>query len=212
MGPTIDFTPRGIAPLGAAADPTVLEVQTLLKQLGYDPGPLDGIWGTKTKSAVAAVWMAVGRSESPPTEPSAGLLNDLRALVQRQALSTPPPVSLVEATKPPAWKTPLFIGLAAAVGSAALYLLFRESRAAAPVGDVDEGKADASKTEEKPKKARTKKKPSELTVEHDDTPKTLLEKCPRDGVPPLSAFESGTPLETSSAPPTLHADSPAQVE
>lgn len=31
---------------------TVLEIQTLLAQLGYRPGPLDGVWGRQTASAV----------------------------------------------------------------------------------------------------------------------------------------------------------------
>jgi peptidoglycan hydrolase-like protein with peptidoglycan-binding domain len=33
---------------------SVLEVQQALKKAGFDPGPLDGIWGKKTAGAVAA--------------------------------------------------------------------------------------------------------------------------------------------------------------
>ncbi len=32
----------------------VMEVQALLKKMGYDPGPADGVFGTRTQSAVAA--------------------------------------------------------------------------------------------------------------------------------------------------------------
>ena len=33
-------------------DPAVRDLQEALKALGYDPGPVDGIFGTKTESAV----------------------------------------------------------------------------------------------------------------------------------------------------------------
>ncbi len=34
--------------------PEVMEIQALLKKIGYDPGPIDGIYGQKTKEAVEA--------------------------------------------------------------------------------------------------------------------------------------------------------------
>jgi ankyrin repeat protein len=34
------------------SDPTIYQVQKKLKELGYDPGPPDGIWGKKTISAI----------------------------------------------------------------------------------------------------------------------------------------------------------------
>ena len=33
-------------------DPAVKDLQEALKALGYDPGPVDGIFGAKTESAV----------------------------------------------------------------------------------------------------------------------------------------------------------------
>lgn len=39
----------------------VYEVQTLLKQLGYDPGTVDGIYGRKTRAAIEAFEKAIGR-------------------------------------------------------------------------------------------------------------------------------------------------------
>ncbi len=33
--------------------PQVMEIQALLKKIGYDPGPIDGIYGNQTKTAVA---------------------------------------------------------------------------------------------------------------------------------------------------------------
>lgn len=41
--------PPDIAP---AYDPIVYQIQRKLKDLGYNPGPLDGIWGQKTEEAV----------------------------------------------------------------------------------------------------------------------------------------------------------------
>ena len=35
-----------------SSDPAVRDLQEALKALGYDPGPIDGIFGTKTESAV----------------------------------------------------------------------------------------------------------------------------------------------------------------
>jgi len=38
--------------IAAAYDQTVYQIQIKLKDLGYNPGPLDGIWGQKTEEAV----------------------------------------------------------------------------------------------------------------------------------------------------------------
>jgi uncharacterized protein (TIGR02594 family) len=39
---------------GTDMDAQLYEIQKRLKELGHDPGPLDGIWGTKTGDAIAA--------------------------------------------------------------------------------------------------------------------------------------------------------------
>lgn len=69
-------------------NPNVLKVQTRLKQLGYDPGPLDGIRGTKTINAIrqfqrnhgltvdglvgSITFAALFPDESTPVAPSKG--------------------------------------------------------------------------------------------------------------------------------------------
>jgi len=44
----------------AAADNIIKEMQTLLAGVGYDPGPIDGHYGPKTKEAAKAFKQAVG--------------------------------------------------------------------------------------------------------------------------------------------------------
>lgn len=196
-----NFAPSSIAPVGAVSDQRIMEAQQLLKQLGYDPGTIDGVWGPRTQSALAALWMAVGKSEAPPTEVSDGLLNDLRALVSRQSMSLAPQQSLVETTKPPFWKGPLFIGLATVVGSVSLYLLFRETSSS--VAGVEEEEKE-EKEEKKPRKRTKKPEVVEGEVVKEDalsSAPSLVEKCPRPTVP--EEFSSGTPLEeTPPAPAT----------
>ncbi len=43
-----------LLPIQAKAEEYVLCMQNQLKELGYDPGPLDGFWGAKTKAAALA--------------------------------------------------------------------------------------------------------------------------------------------------------------
>jgi hypothetical protein len=44
--------------------PTVLAVQAALKDKGFDPGPLDGIFGPKTSKAIKAAQKAAGRGQT----------------------------------------------------------------------------------------------------------------------------------------------------
>jgi peptidoglycan hydrolase-like protein with peptidoglycan-binding domain len=41
-----------------STDPAVLDLQNALKALGHDPGPIDGIFGARTESAVKAFQQA----------------------------------------------------------------------------------------------------------------------------------------------------------
>jgi hypothetical protein len=174
-----DFSPKSIVvpgSLGGTPDPKVTEAQQLLKQMGYDPGAIDGIWGAKTRSALAALWMAVGRSDVPPTEITEALLVELRTVAQRGPAQTPPAqaTSLVESTaKTPFWQSPVLIGAGAIVGSIALYLMFREAKS--PMSGVEEG----AEKDEPEKLARKRKKKEE-------SEKSLVEKCPR-----VPDFEKG---------------------
>jgi peptidoglycan hydrolase-like protein with peptidoglycan-binding domain len=43
-----------------STDPAVRDLQEALKALGYDPGPIDGAFGTTTETAVKAFQQAVG--------------------------------------------------------------------------------------------------------------------------------------------------------
>ena len=182
-----DFSPKSIVPssLGAAPDQRVAEAQQLLKQMGYDPGAIDGLWGPKTKGALAALWMAVGRSEAPPTEITDALLVELRAVAQRGlAQQAPAQPSLVEATKkPPMWQNPLLIGTGAVIGSIALYLMFREARA--PVSGVEERGGEEDEPSTKPARKRKKK-------EEESSDASLVEKCPR-----VPEFEKGEVVAAS---------------
>ncbi|EWY36222.1 hypothetical protein N825_29300 [Skermanella stibiiresistens SB22] len=53
------------------------EIQTLLKDAGYDPGPADGLMGRKTHGAIAAFAEAHGIELGP--EPDLALLEAVRA-------------------------------------------------------------------------------------------------------------------------------------
>jgi hypothetical protein len=58
---------------GAEADTLVMSLQTKLKDLGYDPGPLDGAWGAKTKEALKKYQVennltATGEIDAPTRE------------------------------------------------------------------------------------------------------------------------------------------------
>ena len=54
--PVPDATPEPVAPGAAATAPLtrdqVREVQELLTGLGFDPGPVDGLMGRRTSSAI----------------------------------------------------------------------------------------------------------------------------------------------------------------
>ena len=53
-------------PVYAAPDKVVLEVQQKLHSMGYDPGPADGFWGMKTKTAIGRYQV---KNKLPPTKP-----------------------------------------------------------------------------------------------------------------------------------------------
>ena len=55
----------------------IRDVQRLLTDLGYDPGPVDGLMGTRTETAIAAFQAAQDLAETG--EPTRGLLNALQA-------------------------------------------------------------------------------------------------------------------------------------
>ena len=48
----------------ATRGPAVLELQTMLEERGHIPGPIDGVFGPMTRSAVAGFQNASGLDES----------------------------------------------------------------------------------------------------------------------------------------------------
>ena len=48
---------------------SLIAFQQSLKGLGYDPGPVDGVWGPKTDKATIALWNARGAPGRVPTSP-----------------------------------------------------------------------------------------------------------------------------------------------
>ncbi len=58
------------------------EAQTLLSQLGFDPGPVDGLLGNRTRGPIRADQAATGLPQDG--EPSAQLLSQLRAEAAEQ--------------------------------------------------------------------------------------------------------------------------------
>jgi peptidoglycan hydrolase-like protein with peptidoglycan-binding domain len=60
----------------------VYEVQTLLKQLGYNPGPVDGINGGKTKAAIEQFEKDIGRY------PQGRVTEDIRRLLNERLTRT----------------------------------------------------------------------------------------------------------------------------
>jgi len=46
------FCMSGFLNFAVASDQSVYQIQQRLLELGYDPGPVDGVWGQKTKSAL----------------------------------------------------------------------------------------------------------------------------------------------------------------
>jgi peptidoglycan hydrolase-like protein with peptidoglycan-binding domain len=87
----------GLADSGTAAAPTpaayvapysVRNVQSALSQLGYSPGPIDGLMGSKTRAAIRAYQIDSGLPASG--EPSVALHEHLQATLTGQA-GTPAP-------------------------------------------------------------------------------------------------------------------------
>ena len=82
------------APLQAGA---LREVQVLLARLGYEPGPADGIWGNRSRTAYRAFVRDAGLLAGD--EPTAEAMEVLRAIAERYDADTP-------ATSPPAEDPP----------------------------------------------------------------------------------------------------------
>jgi len=69
--------------------PRVLEVQTLLRQQGLDPGGLDGRYGPQTRQALARFQAALGLEPTGLPDPATLWLLELRLAAGGQPLSSP---------------------------------------------------------------------------------------------------------------------------
>ena len=65
---------------------TILTVQQKLRTAGFDPGPLDGLWGRRTEAALDAALAAAGAPSSRPMDGPAAV-----ALIIGDGLSLLPP-------------------------------------------------------------------------------------------------------------------------
>lgn len=72
----------------ANTDEGILQIQTLLRTLGYDPGPSDGYWGRKTNEALNA--FLVERDLEPASSPSDEHIGALRDEIAKRGWSTLP--------------------------------------------------------------------------------------------------------------------------
>lgn len=80
-----EFEPLDSRPVRRGArGRSVLGLQQRLKYLGYDPGPADGAFGTRTAAAVRAFRQANGITEGNPSEAGTATLTTLERLVQER--------------------------------------------------------------------------------------------------------------------------------
>ncbi len=94
------FVPWGSPALAEGSDPAVLEIQTILKKHGFDPGPLDGKPGPKTRRTAAAFQMERGLLPTGVTD--AALLARLRVWDRPPPPPAPPPRAMAELQRAPA--------------------------------------------------------------------------------------------------------------
>jgi curli biogenesis system outer membrane secretion channel CsgG len=111
--------PKGPVEPVAADSQRIRDSQTMLKQIGLDPGPADGMWGNKTKSAIAEFQRSKMNLQTPSgrlDEPTYVALKEATTTSAKQNAAMP--VSLQPAqTTPPAAELPaaVFVKVARAV-------------------------------------------------------------------------------------------------
>ena len=76
----------------------VREAQGLLAELGYQPGPADGMWGGRTTEAFQAFLRDAGQPPADTLTPEA--LRALRAMAQRRGAATAQPATAPPARRP----------------------------------------------------------------------------------------------------------------
>lgn len=136
--------------------PEVRMLQETLRKWGFDPGPIDGVYGQKTKEAVAAVqrklglkadgiWgpQALAASSKDIANPATSVLlrgaNVVSLRLPASALPSAPPAPGVEPTAMvpagqgvPFYQQPWFMPAALIGGGALLYFFFGRKKAGAP--------------------------------------------------------------------------------
>jgi peptidoglycan hydrolase-like protein with peptidoglycan-binding domain len=73
---------RGVGAPAPAASPEVQEIEHLLQDLGFTPGPVDGVLDAETQTAIRAFQQVAGMAEDGT--PSPALLDELRAVAGGQ--------------------------------------------------------------------------------------------------------------------------------
>jgi curli biogenesis system outer membrane secretion channel CsgG len=142
--PVAASKPKGSVESIAGNSQRIRDAQAMLKQIGLDPGPADGVWGNKTRSAVAEFQ----RSKMNLQQPS-GRLDEstYAALKQATTGSSKPSPSIPISSQPlPAFSqlpqtTPAVAALPSAVfvNIARATLLDSPGPGGKPVGTVNEG-------------------------------------------------------------------------
>jgi S1-C subfamily serine protease len=97
--PTLEPPPAGTAPRGASpasgtSDPPlalIRQIQEHLRELGYDPGPLDGRMGPRTRQAIQAFQRAM--DQAADGNPTPTLAEQLSAQAAERRTFSPPPSS-----------------------------------------------------------------------------------------------------------------------
>jgi hypothetical protein len=116
----------------ANTDEGVLQIQTMLRTLGYDPGPLDGIRGARTRGAVVAFQRAQGLTPD-------GVVGPRTREALAKALAAPRAAGTPLLDPAPRRELEEMIGAEAATDIAALFRADAEVRVARGAAALAEG-------------------------------------------------------------------------
>ena len=68
--PVVERVEPPVEQMVVPMDERIIELQKKLKEAGYDPGKIDGIWGEKTRAALNAFQKDNGLAQTSPWEPA----------------------------------------------------------------------------------------------------------------------------------------------
>src|SRR5687767_11971314 len=92
--------------MSKAPDPHILQLQQDLLALGIDPGPLDGLMGSKTRGAAHTAAQRYGLPDFTGSEIPDALVDAVRnaAEMERQEIELPPKYLDVSEDAAPGWR------------------------------------------------------------------------------------------------------------